>query len=390
MHLTSWIELFTFAAAVVIAARKSRVYGIFAAIILGFPTLLAVSLGDFLGLGAWVLLYLHGSATVHFLALAVRPRMRPEWFRLGISLPGLYFVGVSLLALPWAVTAAIGVAPVGWWVPFALAGLGLLQSLRGREEDVTVVLDGRDAGPLQRFVSPGGSEARALKLIQITDPHLGPFMPVARLRRICTRAVERDPDLVLITGDLMTMESHDAALVTEALEPLAALRGRVFACHGNHDHEARAVVAEACERLGITLLIDREAVIETPAGVVQIVGADFTWRGRDEHLRQLAEVYPRRDGALRLWLLHDPGAFVHIPEGEADLVLSGHTHGGQVGFLSLGGRQTIVSALTKVPDHGLWGRGRDRLYVHRAQGHYGYPIRLGVPSEESMLHVHRV
>jgi predicted MPP superfamily phosphohydrolase len=42
-----------------------------------------------------------------------------------------------------------------------------------------------------------------------------------------------------------------------------------------------------------------------------------------------------------------------------------------------------------LPDHGLWARGRDRLYVHRGTGHYGFPLRLGVPSEESLLRVHR-
>jgi predicted MPP superfamily phosphohydrolase len=214
-------------------------------------------------------------------------------------------------------------------------------------------------------------------------------MSVARLRRICQRAVEREPDLILITGDLMTMESHDVETVTAALEPLAAFKGRVFACHGNHDHEARDVVAQAYRRHGIELLIDEEAVVKTPAGPVQLIGADFTWRGRDQHLQRLSQRFPRRAGAMRLWLLHDPGAFKHIPAGEADLVLSGHTHGGQVGLVSLGLRGTFLSMVSKIPDHGLWARGTDRLYVHRAQGHYGFPIRLGVPAEESLMRVHR-
>jgi predicted MPP superfamily phosphohydrolase len=78
-----------------------------------------------------------------------------------------------------------------------------------------------------------------------------------------------------------------------------------------------------------------------------------------------------------------------VPEGTADLVLSGHTHGGQLGLLWLGLEHTIVSALTDVPDHGLWSRGRDLLYVHRGTGHYGFPLRLGVPPEESVLELHR-
>jgi hypothetical protein len=71
-------------------------------------------------------------------------------------------------------------------------------------------------------------------------------------------------------------------------------------------------------------------------------------------------------------------------------VLSGHTHGGQVGLLWLGLPHTMLSAFSSIPDHGLWSRGSDLLYVHRGTGHYGFPIRVGVPPEESVLHVHRV
>jgi predicted MPP superfamily phosphohydrolase len=48
----------------------------------------------------------------------------------------------------------------------------------------------------------------------------------------------------------------------------------------------------------------------------------------------------------------------------------------------------MMRAFVKMPDHGLWARGTDRLYVHRGTGHYGFPLRLGVPSEESVLAVH--
>ena len=161
----------------------------------------------------------------------------------------------------------------------------------------------------------------------------------------------------------------------------------MFACHGNHDLEAREVVRRACAAHGIRLLIDEAETVETPAGRVQLVGADFVWRGRDVHLQSLAQEIPREPGALRLWLLHDPGAFKHLPAGDADLVLSGHTHGGQVGLLSLGLKSTFVSMVSSIPDHGMWARGRDRLYVHRAQGVYGFPVRLGVPGEQSLMRV---
>jgi predicted MPP superfamily phosphohydrolase len=218
-------------------------------------------------------------------------------------------------------------------------------------------------------------------------------MSVQRLRRIAQAAVDKAPDLICLTGDFLTMESQsDPELLRRALEPLAApaMRGKVFACHGNHDLEAPVTVRRALEANGVRLLVDESEIVETEAGRVQVVGMDFVWRDRAARLRTVCAAYPRVQGSTRLVLLHDPGAFRHLPEGEADLVLSGHTHGGQVGLLSLGLSWTFLRLFgITIPDHGFWARGRDRMYVHRGTGHYGFPLRIGVPSEESVLHVHR-
>jgi predicted MPP superfamily phosphohydrolase len=117
---------------------------------------------------------------------------------------------------------------------------------------------------------------------------------------------------------------------------------------------------------------------------------DFVWRDRKAHLERVCAAHPRKPGHTRIVLLHDPGAFRHLPEGEGDLVLSGHTHGGQVGLVSLGLSWTFLRLFgIRIPDHGFWARGRDRMYVHRGTGHYGFPLRLGVPSEESVVRIHR-
>ena len=141
---------------------------------------------------------------------------------------------------------------------------------------------------------------------------------------------------------------------------------------------------------GIRLLVDESVVVETGAGRVQVVGADHRWTARDAHLRELVRAHPRVPDALRLLLLHDPSSFPFVPDGEADLVLSGHTHGGQLGLLSLGLEWTFLSSFEGMPDHGFWGLGQNRLYVHKGTGHYGYPLRLGVPAEESVLRIHKL
>jgi predicted MPP superfamily phosphohydrolase len=275
-------------------------------------------------------------------------------------------------------------------LPYVLALIGIVQSLTSRREIVDIVVgDGEDVPGVRRMPGSRARATRPLRIVQITDPHLGPFMSVERLRRICERAVVRQPDLVFLTGDFLTMESQgDPLLLGRALEPLRALPGRVFACRGNHDHEAPETVARALEHAGVRLLVDETANVDTEAGPVQVLGIDFAWQNRKLYLEQVCREHPRAPGRLRLVLLHDPGAFKHLPPGEADLVLSGHTHGGQVGLLSLGLSWTMLRVLMNAPDHGFWARGTDRLYVHRGTGHYGFPLRLGVPAEESLLRVH--
>jgi predicted MPP superfamily phosphohydrolase len=311
-----------------------------------------------------------------------------------VSWPASFFTAGTLLAIPWAVLTAVGLHPWAPWLPYAFAAVGMLQSLTTKREEIDLVISGPQGPHAERFgPHPHGSarEERPLRIVQISDPHIGPFMSVARLRRIAERAVEAKPDLVFLTGDFLTMESHsDPDLLLTALEPLRALPGKVFACHGNHDHEAPAVVARALSKNGIILLVDAERDVETDAGPVQIVGMDFTYRDRAAHLARVCAEHPRKPGMLRVVMLHDPGAFRHLPAGEGDLVLSGHTHGGQVGLLSLGLPWTFLRLFgDRIPDHGFWARGTDRMYIHRGTGHYGFPLRLGVPAEESLVRVHR-
>lgn len=361
---------------------------------------------------AGILLLIHGSVTVLlypwlgvfqplFVALQVsaalyigglgQPRLRGVLWRGLVAVPGSAFVAGSFLSMPWAAAAAMGFTPVGWWLPWILAGVGLVRSLSTRQERVDLSIDRAPVAGLVRAPRAGKRTERPLRVVQITDPHLGTFMSAERLARICERAVAQDPDLILLTGDYLTFESNrDPESLARALAPLAKAEGRVFACLGNHDHEAPATVRRGLEAARARLLVDEATLVQTPAGPVQLVGMDYRRSERGAHMARVCRQFPRVPGAFRLVLLHDPTAFSELPEGEADLVLSGHTHGGQVGLVSLGLDWTVVSGIFELPDHGFWARGRDRMYIHRGSGHYGFPLRVGVPAEESVLHIHRL
>ncbi len=383
--VTGWAALVAAA-----AILRGRPYAYFVGVIIGIYSLCASGIAPLTGPLLPAFAVLHATVFVHFLSL-LRPRMRPALWRAVISLPAAFFSAGTLVGMPWALASALGFHPWAPWLPYALALAGVVQSLSTRREEVDLSLGGEVVERLQPHPRGAPPSARPLRVVQITDPHLGPFMSVARLRAICARAVERSPDLIVLTGDFLTMESQgDPRLLADALVPLRAMPGRVFACRGNHDHEAPAVVADALHGAGVRLLVDEAVTVDTDAGPVQVVGADFHFRDRAEKLADLCARHPRVPGALRLVLLHDPGVFKHLPAGDGDLVLSGHTHGGQVGLLSFGAQWTFLRLFgLKIPDHGFWARGLDRLYVHRGTGHYGFPLRLGVPAEESLLRVHR-
>jgi uncharacterized protein len=389
---STWFAWGSYAGAALIVAAaaivRGRPYAIFLAVLLTIHVSISVALFESFAVVWPLYVYLQLAVLLHF-ALLARPVLRPLAYRAFVSVPASYFAAGTFLASPWAIGTAFGAEPVLPHIAYGIATLGLLQSLRGKRQTIDLAIVGESVPTLGRHAHGAARVERPLRLVQITDPHLGPFMSVERLRRICERAVEQDPDLVLLTGDFMTMEAHHAQdALARAFEPLAKLEGRVYACHGNHDHEAPRTVAHAMTHIGARLLVDDACTVETPAGRVQIVGMDFRWRGRREAMAKVCDRFPREPGALRLVLLHDPGAFKELGDGEGDLVLSGHTHGGQLGLVSLGIPATVVSVVGRTPDHGLWALGKNRMYVHRGTGHYGFPLRLGVPSEESLVRVH--
>ena len=396
--------------------RRGRRYAIFSLVVLclslpgafAMHTRLAGSLtGELRLLVEAGFLYTVVAAAVH-LALLVTPRLRSSAFRILVSIPGQwcitagFFSGLWLLMLLpvrgllllFGLEATLLALRWADFVPFALAVSSLVTSTRPVREVVRIVLgnDGPDKVervPVERYRrrSPAPLARRPLRIVQITDPHLGPWQPVAKLSRHIGDLVAHEPDLVLLTGDFLTMEGGGSpGALARALEPLRAVSDRSFAIFGNHDHEHAEEVRGALEHNGVRLLVDEEARAETGVGPVQIIGADYVGRGRDEHIPALLARHPRRDGELRLLLLHDPLGFQYVPPGEADLTLSGHTHGGQVGLVSFGLDWTVLTR-SRWPDHGLFGHGTNRLYVHRGTGFYGFPMRVGVPGEASLLEV---
>lgn len=227
------------------------------------------------------------------------------------------------------------------------------------------------------------------RIVHLSDLHIGQHMSVAELAAHVERVNALAPDLVCITGDLVD-RPDTCAVGFPVLAGLHARRG-VIATLGNHDHAAGAdTVAAALRRLTpFTVLRNARADVSVDGARVVVLGLDDLgrdWaRGVPEHpaLEPLADALPS-DAAI-LVLTHRPDCFPHAARRGADLVLAGHTHGGQLGLPALGRRVRNLAEFITVFDRGVFRDGDATLVVSRGLGFTGQRIRLFTPREIGVL-----
>lgn len=232
---------------------------------------------------------------------------------------------------------------------------------------------------------------RGLRIVQLSDLHIGNGMEGARLRRLVERTNALEPDVVALTGDLF---DFDPAYLEEGARGLDGLRARlgVFAVLGNHDtYTGSEAVAEALARHAphIRLLRGEWARLpgEAPLYVAGVDDPGRLWSANRlawPDLARLAAEHPG-DGPSIL-LVHRPDAFPEAARLGFHLVLSGHTHGGQlaVPWRRLGERWNLGRIMT--PFHrGLFRLERSHLYVNRGAGVAGPAIRIGARREITTL-----
>jgi predicted MPP superfamily phosphohydrolase len=225
-----------------------------------------------------------------------------------------------------------------------------------------------------------------LRVAHLSDIHVGGGMDRQRLREVVALTMAARPDLIVHTGDFLTHRSGDFdAPLYDALADLHAPHGQ-WACFGNHDYDDPERLERKLREAGVTALRNRVVYIEIDGQPLEIAGLDYPFArdGRAALYGRLISAWPARR-APRLLLNHDPGAFAALPDGCADLVLSGHTHGGHIGIQLGSGHALTVVGLAGIPDQGVFRRGDLRLFVTRCVGFYGYPMRVGIPPEIALL-----
>lgn len=219
-----------------------------------------------------------------------------------------------------------------------------------------------------------------LNVVMISDLHLGAIGSESRLETIVNEINAEQPDVVCIAGDFFDTDFSAIRAPEAALETLRGIRSTygVYACLGNHDGgETFAQMVDYLERANIRLLDDDYTVIDDRLVLVGRLDASAIGGYGEQERKPLSDFFSRENPTMPVIVLdHNP---VHIDEygSEADLILCGHTHRGQVFPANL------VTAMTYTVDYGYYRADENspQVIVSSGVGAWGMPMRVGTDCE---------
>lgn len=242
---------------------------------------------------------------------------------------------------------------------------------------------------------------KGLRIVQLSDIHSGSLADRAAVAKGVEEVLALQPDLILFTGDLVNDIATEMEGLTEIFGRLKAPMG-VFSTLGNHDYgdyiwwETPELKRANLERLkqmqadmGWQLLMNEHVALERGGQQIALIGienwsakARFPKHGKLKEAYAGAEKYP-----FKILMSHDPShwdAEVRPHFSDIDLALAGHTHGMQFGIEIPGLKWSPVKYLYK-QWAGLYEEGRQKLYVNRGFGFIGYPGRVGILPEITLI-----
>jgi len=225
-----------------------------------------------------------------------------------------------------------------------------------------------------------GSGFRGLRILLISDVHCGPFISAVRLAATFRRAMTLDPDLIVLAGDLATSRVEEVADCLPAFGELHADLG-VYAVLGNHDHYTGETdrLCRILEDAGIEMLQNRHTILEKVGSRLALAGVDDLAFGRPDLDQALAGVPA---GLPAMLVSHNPDLFFDAARKQVDLVLSGHTHGGQI---RCPGLPVLVRMSRFRLDEGRYEAAGSNLVVSRGLGAVGLPFRFACSPEVVLL-----
>ena len=220
-----------------------------------------------------------------------------------------------------------------------------------------------------------------LRVAFLTDIHHGPYVGLGEVRGFVRTALALQPDLILLGGDYVL---RDAKYIRPCFEVLASLKAPLgtYGVLGNHDHEHGAdATREAMARAGIGDLSNSGTWLTRGTDRLRLAGVDDLWRGHPDVDKAIGDATPA-DACLLV--SHNPDVAERMVDRRVGLMLSGHTHGGQV--IAPGMTNPFIpSQYGDKYAHGLADAPSTRVYTSRGLGVTGLPVRYNCPPEITLL-----
>lgn len=272
----------------------------------------------------------------------------------------------------------------GWALagaPFVLMGYGMAKSLY----DFQVYRHDIAIRHLPR-------QFEGVTIAQISDIHAGSFLTDAPVQEIVRITNELRADIIIVSGDWVNARIQEIPRIAPYIPKLSAPLG-VWGSLGNHDHYMsdadHAQLIAWIRSTGTNLLINQSHVFDIDGAQLNLAITDNI--GLRQYFGNLpATLMHTRNDAPTILVSHDPTYWDIGVRGKApvDLMLSGHTHGGQFG-VEFGGKQFGVAQMVYKQWAGLYSDGAQHLYINRGVGTTGVPARIGIAPEITLLTLRR-
>lgn len=224
------------------------------------------------------------------------------------------------------------------------------------------------------------------RIAQLSDFHGGHHLPSEYLHDVIRQTHDAKPDVITLTGDYIHKGYQHIDTVARILGQLKAPLG-VFAVLGNHDFSVRnalgirrhrglhQAVADALAQQGITVLRNQSITLKQGDATLSLAGIDDLWSGECDPQAALATVCPNTP---RIILAHNPQTVDKLAGHRCDLMLSGHTHGGQVNWPGVG--RLFLGKQGRRFAAGMYQHGSTPVYVNKGVG-FGWRFRFQVRPE---------
>lgn len=257
--------------------------------------------------------------------------------------------------------------------------------------------------PIQIPYLPRSMEG--LRVVQITDLHVGPYLGKGTLQHMVNLINELAPDLVIITGDIIDRSLTD---LPEGLRGLTGIRATLgtYAVLGNHDISSDPYsrsgnligginIAQGFDSIGIQTLRNEVTYVGSGSDRLALLGLDWLSQPGDRRFysyrqpetssqlsRMMEQIAPETPTIL---MAHHPDTFDDSASLGIGLTLSGHTHGGQIALASINSVPIALASLRYQYVSGLYQMNGSSLYVNRGIGYFGIPVRINCPPEISLF-----